>query len=163
MCGEEAIEGREVRQMSTKELSKNYPLTTKGFFDFPSRLDWFDDIAPLGMFFRTPELKPIKIEQFVKDGKLIVRAELPGVDPDKDIDVSLHEGYLTIKGERKEEMKDEHHSEFMYGSFSRTIALPSGFDQKSVHANYKDGILEVSLGIPVSLSNGKKIPISRTQ
>lgn len=149
--------------MTTKELSKNYPVTTKEFFEFPSRLDWFQDIAPLGMFFRTPELKPVKIEQFVKDGKLIVRAELPGVDPDKDIDVSLHEGYLTIKGERKEEKKEEHRTEFMYGSFSRTIALPSGFDQKSVHAHYKDGILEVSLGIPVSVSNGKKIQISRTQ
>jgi len=149
--------------MSTKELSKVFPVDSKGFFDFPSRLDWFDDVAPLRMFFRTPELKPIKIEQFVTDGKLVVRAELPGVDPDKDIDVSLHEGYLTITGERKEEKKDKHHSEFMYGSFSRTIALPSGFDQKSVHAQYKDGILEVSLGIPVSVSNGKKIPISRTQ
>lgn len=149
--------------MSTKELSKNYPVITKELFDFPSRFDWFNDIVPLGMFFRTPEIKSIKIEQFVKDGKLIVRAELPGVNPDKDIDVSLHEGYLTIKGERREEKKDEHHCEFMFGSFSRTIALPSGFDQKSVHAQYKDGILEVSLGIPVSVSNGKKIPISRTQ
>lgn len=149
--------------MSTKELSTSFPVISREFFDFPSRLDWFDDVAPLGMFFRTPELKSIKIEQFVKDGKLIVRAELPGVDPDKDIDVSLHDGYLTIKGERKEEMKDEHHSEFMYGSFSRTIALPNGFDQKSVHAQYKDGILEVSLGIPVSVSVGKKIPINRAK
>ena len=149
--------------MTTKELSKNYPVVVEEFFDFPSRFDWLNDLAPMGMFFRTPELRSIKIEQFVKDGKLIVRAEMPGVNPDKDIDVSLHEGYLTIKGERREEKKDEHHSEFIYGSFSRTIALPSGFDQKSVHANYKDGILEVSLGIPTSVSNGKKIPISRAQ
>ena len=48
----------------------------------------------------------------------------------------------------------------MYGSFSRTIALPNGFDQKSVHAQYKDGILEVSLGIPVSVSVGKKIRLT---
>ena len=151
------------KKMTTKELSKNYSLAPRDFFDFPSKLDWFDDLTPLGMFFRSPELKPIKIEEFMKDGKLILRAELPGVDPDKDIDVSLHDGYLTIKGERHEEVQNKHHSEFMYGSFSRTIALPNGFDQKSVDAKYKDGILEVVIDCPTPVSTGKKIQINKAK
>lgn len=147
--------------MATKELSKNYSIAPRDFFDFPSKLDWFDDLAPLGMFFRSPDLKPIKIEEIMKDGKLILRAEMPGVDPDKDIDISLHDGYLTIKGERREETQTKHRSEFAYGSFSRTIALPDGSDQKKIEAQYKDGILEVVIDYPAPVSMGRKIHVSK--
>lgn len=147
--------------MSTKEISVTTPVPANGFFDFPAAFDWFDELIPRNMFMRGSDMKPIKIEEFVKNGKLVVRAEIPGVDPDKDIDVSIHDGYLTIKGERHSEMKDEHRSEFSYGSFSRSIALPTGFNDKSVHAQYKDGILEVTLDAPAKLSTAKKVPINK--
>lgn len=149
--------------MSTKELSKTKPLMTRNFFDFPASMDWLEEFVPRGLFFHNPEWKSIKIEEFMKDGKLIVRAEMPGLDPDKDIDVSMHDGYLTIQGERQEEFRDDHRCEFSYGSFSRSVALPTGAVESSIHAEYKDGILEVSVDVPHKTSNHKKIPIAKAK
>lgn len=147
--------------MSNRELSNTYPSISKGFFDFPAQLHMFEEFMPRDLIFRTPELKAIKIEEFVKDGKLIIRAEIPGVVPERDIDIFIREGYLTIKGERREEKQDEHRSEFTYGMFSRSIALPNGFDDTSIHANYVNGILEVSLDLPAKEIKEKKIAIHK--
>lgn len=149
--------------MSTKELVNKNSDFSRNFFDFPTQFDWFDDFIPRGLLLRSPELKPIKIEEYAKDGKLVIRAELPGADPDKDLDVSVLDGYLTIKGTRHKEFEGDHHSEFSYGSFSRSIALPMGFDEKSIHAEYKNGILEVSLLLPTAISTGKKIQITKSK
>ena len=144
--------------MTSKNLSLRLPTSSRELFDFPSRLGWFDDLMPRS-FFGNTEFRPVKIEEFTKDGKLVVRAELPGIDPEKDIDVSIHDGYLVIKGERHEEKKDGCRSEFTYGSFTRTIALPRGFSDESVVAEYKDGILEVSLDMPTVSTTEKKIQV----
>ena len=144
--------------MANRGLSLRLPTSSRELLDFPNRLGWFDDLMPRS-FFTNTDLKPIKIEEFTKDGKLVVRAELPGVDPEKDIDVSIHDGYLVIKGERREESKDEYRTEFSYGSFTRTIALPRGFNDVTAHADYKDGILEVSLEIPAPVAKEKKIQV----
>ncbi|QIS18964.1 Hsp20/alpha crystallin family protein [Nocardia terpenica] len=58
-------------------------------------------------------------------GSRLIRAELPGIDP-RDVEVSLHDGRLTIKAERTEKHEENRHSEFTYGSFVRTVALPAG-------------------------------------
>ena len=67
----------------------------------------------------------IKVEQFVDGTTLVVRAEVPGIDPDKDVDVSVSEGMLHIRAEREEKTehksKDGYRSEFRYGSFSRSM------------------------------------------
>lgn len=147
--------------MSTKEVAVQRPAFMRPFYEFPRLMDWFDDLAPLGLTFRDGGTHPIKIEEIVKENEIIVRAEMPGVDPDKDIDVMVGEGYLTIKGERREEHKDAERSEFHYGSFVRSIALPSGVDESSVHATYKDGILEVTVNVPPSVSKTKHVPINR--
>ncbi len=144
--------------MTSKNLSLRLPTSSRELFDFPSRLGWFDDLMPRS-FLGNTDFRPIKIEEFTKNGKLVVRAELPGVDPEKDIDVSIHEGNLVIKGERREETKDGCRSEFTYGSFTRSIALPRGFSDESVVAEYKDGILEVSLDMPAPASKEKKIQV----
>jgi len=144
--------------MVTKGLSLRLPTSSRELLEFPNRMGWFDDLMPRS-FFTNTELKPIKIEEFTKDGKLVVRAELPGIDPEKDISVSVHDGYLVIKGERREEHKDEYRTEFSYGSFTRTIALPRGFNDETVHADYKDGILEVSLDLPTPVAKEKKIQV----
>lgn len=108
----------------------------------------------------------IRVEELHEDDALVVRAEMPGVDPDKDIDVSVSDGVLHIGAERKasEEHKDEksYRSEFHYGSFSRNLRLPRGVDSKSVKARYADGILEVRIPWPESKSNGsEKVAVSR--
>lgn len=79
--------------------------------------------------------------------KVVVKAEVPGVDP-KEIEVSLSNGVLTIKGERKQEReeKDEnyHLIERSYGSFSRSLRLPAEVQEGDVKANYKDGVLKIT-------------------
>lgn len=88
------------------------------------------------------------IEVFEKEDRFLVKAELPGMK-EEDIDVSAVGDTLTIKGERKaeSEVKEEDYycCERSYGSFFRSIALPSHVDAGKIEASYEDGILEVSL------------------
>jgi HSP20 family protein len=88
------------------------------------------------------------IEVFEKEDKFVVKAELPGMK-EEDIDISVVGDALTIKGERKaeSEVKEEDYycCERSYGSFSRSIAVPSDVDAKKIEASYEDGVLEVSL------------------
>ena len=110
----------------------------------------------------------IKIEQFQEGSTLVVRAEVPGIDPDKDVDVSVSEGMLHIAVEREE--KSEHksktgyRSEFRYGSSVRSIALPAGAREEDITATYKDGVLEVRAPAPerVPEEAAKKIRIDRS-
>lgn len=80
--------------------------------------------------------------------KLIVKTELAGVDP-KAVDVSLSGDTLTIKGEKKEEKEEKEESyhlmERSYGSFFRSIRLPMEVDEKKIKANYKNGVLKITL------------------
>ncbi|MBW2083600.1 MAG: Hsp20/alpha crystallin family protein [Deltaproteobacteria bacterium] len=91
----------------------------------------------------------------------IVRAEIPGVDP-KDFDIALNNNVLTIRGERKheKETKEEnfHRVERAYGSFTRSIQLPGEVNADKVSANYKNGVLEITLP-KVKEEAVKKIPV----
>jgi HSP20 family protein len=83
------------------------------------------------------------------DGEsLVLRAEVPGIDP-KDLEINATMNALTIKGERKQPVKDEkasvHRRERSYGMFSRSLSLPQEIDPKKVRASYKLGVLEVLL------------------
>ncbi|UCG13243.1 MAG: Hsp20/alpha crystallin family protein [Deltaproteobacteria bacterium] len=82
------------------------------------------------------------------ESEIIVRAELPGMDV-ADIDITLTDGLLTLKGEKKQEKEDErenyHRLERRYGSFSRTLALPKVVKAEAIDASYKDGVLTVTL------------------
>ena len=88
------------------------------------------------------------IEVFEREDKFVVKAELPGMKED-DIDISVVGDTLTIKGERKaeSEVKEEDYycCERSYGSFSRSITVPSNVNAKRIEASYEDGVLEVSL------------------
>jgi HSP20 family protein len=90
---------------------------------------------------------PLDIEE--TNNAILVKAELPGMSQ-KDIQVSVEEGILTIKGEKKKEAEEKgktyHRIERSYGSFSRSIALPNSVDLEKVKATYKDGVLKVELG-----------------
>jgi len=88
------------------------------------------------------------IDVMEKDDKYIVKADLPGMK-EEDVDVSVVGDALVIKGERKEEseVKEEDYycCERSYGSFSRSVALPSNVDADKIEADYSDGVLEVTL------------------
>jgi HSP20 family protein len=92
------------------------------------------------------------LESFVEEGKLIVRAELPGIDP-KDITVNVVGNMLTIRATRQEEhetrRRDFLHREFRYGVLERSMTLPQGVKAEDIKANFSNGLLQ--LAIPNSL------------
>ena len=115
----------------------------------------------------------MSVDIIQKGEDVVIRAEMPGVKPE-DIDISVAEGMLTLKGERREEgeVKEEDYliRETSFGSFERTMRLPEGVKPDSIHAEYRDGILEVTLPharelaeptavhIPVETQEAKQIP-----
>lgn len=92
------------------------------------------------------ELKAPKMDIVDRDNDVLIRADLPGVKKEN-IDVSLTDNTVTIKGstseEKKEEKGDYYRSETMKGSFSRTMSLPSEVDGSKAKSSFKDGVLEV--------------------
>lgn len=99
------------------------------------------------LFGRTGEWMPA-VDVVEKDDKFEIKAELPGLKEDE-IDVSMTDNTITIRGEKKTdcEVKEEDYfqSECFYGSFYRTIPLPSNIDKEKIEADYKSGILEISV------------------
>lgn len=83
-----------------------------------------------------------------KDGNLMLRAELPGME-EKDIELKLEGSVLTLRGERRFESEDQsgsyHRIERRYGSFSRSFTLPDSADLDKVKADYKNGVLTVTV------------------
>ncbi|MDH2430830.1 Hsp20/alpha crystallin family protein [Sphaerisporangium sp. TRM90804] len=129
----------------------------RGFL--PDLIDWLE--APLAGL-RPAVGQAIRFEDYVLDGRYVLRAELPGVDPDKDVEITLAGGVLTIRAERQHEEKDEHRSEFRYGSLTRSIALPPGTDDRDVKAVYDRGILEVSVKLAEDKQEGRRILVGHT-
>lgn len=107
----------------------------------------------------------IRVEQYADGGALVIRAELPGVDPDEGIDVSVRNDRLTISAhrEQREEAKTDQgfHSEFHYGAFRRVVSLPEGTTAEDVKATYDNGILEVRIPIEAAEQATTKVPIGR--
>jgi HSP20 family protein len=113
----------------------------------------FELMEPLRRLFEGgAEKSMIRVEEEVTDNELTIRAELPGIDPEQDVEISVAGGQLTIRAERQEktEHKDKgsYRSEFHYGSFSRSIPLPQGVKQEDITATYKDGVLEIKAPVP---------------
>ena len=108
----------------------------------------------------------LRVEEFQEDKTLVVRAELPDIDPDKDVDIAVAAGELRIKAHRQAKSehkdKDSYRSEFQYGSFYRSVKLPPGASPDDVTATYKDGVLEVRVPVAeVAAPEPSKIPITR--
>lgn len=113
-------------------------------------LDWFDGLlsAPLAPFMGmgTGLVPAVDIEE--TEENIVVKVELPGVDP-KDVEVSLRNDVLTIRGEKRQESEQKegnyHRTERRYGSFTREIRLPMGFDASKIEAKAHNGVLRVCL------------------
>lgn len=120
------------------------------------------------------DAETMKVEEYREDGKLVVRAELPGIDPDKDVEVTVADGMLRIHAERTQETREptetggetkgrEHfRTEFRYGSFTRVVPMPTGASDADVTATYRDGILEVRVPIAEEQPGTRKIAVSRS-
>lgn len=136
----------------------------------PLRLvDWFDDFLPWTDRGRFTDM--IRVEESVDHGVLTIRAEMPGIDPDKDVDITISDGVMTITAERRsEETKTEDgkngrhvtRSEFKYGSFVRRLAVPKECKVSDTTATYRDGILTVTVPMPkAEVPPAVKVPVSR--
>lgn len=129
-------------------------------------------ISPdLGDWFEEPFLtlrpylgQPIKVEEYVEDGHYMIRAELAGIDPQREVEVTVGSGYLNIRAQRSDKIERKHRSEFRYGSFSRTIGLPANADEDAVTASSHDGILTISVGLKTERkSSARKIEIATSK
>jgi HSP20 family molecular chaperone IbpA len=91
----------------------------------------------------------------------VVRAEIAGIDPEKELEVAVGVGYLSIRVERSGQVEGKHRSEFRYGSFSRTIELPPGADVSDVIAEYDSGILTIRVAVNGEQRKAmKRIPVT---
>ena len=108
------------------------------------------------------EQHAVRIEHYRDNGNYVVRAELPGMDPEKDIKVTVEGTELAITAERTVDTKDNNHSEFFYGSFARTVRLPAGADTKKVTASYDAGILQVTVPVHAPV-DARKVPVHITK
>ena len=89
----------------------------------------------------------MRLEEFVDGDTCVIRAELPGLDPEKDVEITVADGVLHLRAHREErteeEQPDGYRSEFRYGRLERSVRLPEGVTEADVKATYRDGILEV--------------------
>lgn len=94
----------------------------------------------------------LRIEEFFQDGMFVVRAELPGIDPVKDLTVSVKDDVLHIHVEKRVDVTRTgargYRSEFSYGEFARDVAVHPGTNEADVAATYRDGVLEIRVPTP---------------
>lgn len=123
-------------------------------FERFDRLDEWMRTRPLARLFGRDDLDAamIRVDEFRENGNLVIRAELPGIDPDKDVELTVMDGMIHIEAHRREEERKEGKGymrrELRYGSFMRTLPLPEGTPESDVTASYRDGILEIKVPTP---------------
>jgi predicted unusual protein kinase regulating ubiquinone biosynthesis (AarF/ABC1/UbiB family)/HSP20 family molecular chaperone IbpA len=125
---------------------------------FPDLADWLESPwsgpppFPTGQVFR--------LEETVRDKCYVIRAELPGLDPENDIEITVDGRILTIRAERRQQDSGPHRSEFRYGSLTRAVRLPARVDAADVTARYEKGVLEISIPVGAVKPEGTRIPIA---
>lgn len=126
-----------------EEMDRMFDQYFRGGWMRPWRFEWpsFPEIS-------LPEMKMPKVDVVDRDNEIIVRAAVPGAEK-KDLDVSVSDNAVTIKGstrhEEKEEKGDYYRHEISTGAFSRTVALPADVDGSKAKASFRDGMLELTL------------------
>ena len=147
------------------------PTSGRGFYDPHSEMNRLFDEMFGGMSSRRSGgqqrgreaaewAPPIDVVQ--KDDDLVVRAELPGAKPE-DVEVTVHQGVLTISGKR-EEQREEERGEYLvrerrHGAFRRSVALPHGVEEGQISARFEDGVLEVRVSGGATQLEPKRINI----
>ncbi|MFC5379903.1 Hsp20/alpha crystallin family protein [Aquipuribacter nitratireducens] len=107
----------------------------------------------------------IRVEEMLDNGLLVIRAELPGIDPENDVEVTVDDGMLSIRAQREERHEERDNrtrrSEFRYGTFVRRVPLPRGSSADVVSASYRDGILEVRMPAPSPSRTPRRVEVER--
>ena len=101
------------------------------------------------------------VELSETERELRVTVELPGMN-EKDVELLIEDGVLTIRGEKHSaaEHKDRGYSERVYGRFERRVGLPSGVDEQGASAEFRDGVLTVTMPRSAEIERGRRIPIN---
>jgi HSP20 family protein len=104
------------------------------------------------------------IESFIHGDQLVIRAELPGIDP-KDVDITVDGSLLTIRASREAEAEHEGrnfvHREIRYGSFARAISIPKGVRKEDIVAAWRHGVLELSIPLPKDAAV-RRVPVEKS-
>lgn len=114
----------------------------------------------------TPGEEIIRVDEYRDDDVQVIRAELPGIDPDRDVELTVSGGMLRIGAERRVEEQSEEKGitrrEMRYGSFTRTLPLAAGATGDDIQASYTNGVLEIRVPVaqPTPPSEPRKIPVS---
>jgi predicted unusual protein kinase regulating ubiquinone biosynthesis (AarF/ABC1/UbiB family)/HSP20 family molecular chaperone IbpA len=124
---------------------------------FPEVADWLESRWTGTPPFLTGQV--FRLEESIRDDRYVIRAELPGLDPENDIDVTVDGRILTIRAERRQQDKGPYRSEFRYGSLARAVKLPARVDPADVTARYDKGVLEVSVPVQVIKPEGTRITV----
>jgi HSP20 family protein len=126
---------------------------------FPGLVDWLE--SPWAGPPQFTAAQSFRVEEIARDSLYVIRAELPGLDPEKDIEVTVEGRTLTIHAERRQEDSGPHRSEFRYGSLTRLVRLPDNVDAKDVTARYEKGLLEVSIPVRDAKPAGTRVAIEK--
>jgi len=127
---------------------------------FPDLADWLESPWTGPPPFLAGQV--FRLEEVVRDDRYVIRAELPGLDPESDIEVTVDGRVLTIRAERRQQDSGPYRSEFRYGSLARAVRLPARADAADVTARYDKGVLEVSIPVRDVEPEGTRIPIQNT-
>lgn len=123
----------------------------------------FDDFfhSPMASLGRGPAMQWPNVEVSQTDSEIRITADVPGMT-EKDVELLVEDGVLTLRGEKKSETEDRDrgYSERFYGRFERRIALPSGVDEEKAKAEFRDGVLTVTLPRNREAERGRRIPIN---
>lgn len=124
---------------------------------FPDLPDWPQ--SPRTALLAFSSAQTFRVEEVVHDNQYVIRAELPGLDPAQDIQVTVDGRALTIHAERWEQDDEPQRTEFRYGSVTRSVRLPAQVDARDITARYRKGILEINVPMPAPKPEGTRIPI----
>jgi predicted unusual protein kinase regulating ubiquinone biosynthesis (AarF/ABC1/UbiB family)/HSP20 family molecular chaperone IbpA len=124
---------------------------------FPDLADWLESPWTGPPPFLTGQV--FRLEEAMRDDRYVIRAELPGLDPENDIEVTVEGRILTIRAERRQQDNGPYRSEFRYGSLARAVRLPARVDAADVTARYDKGVLEVRVPVHEVKPEGTRIPI----
>jgi HSP20 family protein len=151
-------QAREIAMTRTRELM---PFNRRLFDAWPSLsrdttwprlLDAFD-------------VDELRVEEFRDGDNMVVRVDMPGIDPERDVALTVENGILHIRTERRdteqEARRDFYRSEIRYGTYERTLPLPTGATTDDIKATYTDGVLELRVPVPPGAAKTNVVPVTR--
>jgi HSP20 family protein len=138
-----------MRRERARDVGSQFPRMDR-IFD-----EWMRSLPirrPFGLAWDWPGEDLIRVDEYRDGDTEVIRAELPGIDPAKDVELTVAYGMLRITAERRVEERTEDkgylRNELRYGSMSRTLPLPDGVSESDITATYRDGILEIRIPVP---------------